>query len=158
MDVDALPSDLVKSLRKGQVNLDDPATTLALLRLNAVVGVTGFFQANGNLRSIGIQCALCHSSVDNSLAPGIGHRLDGWANQDLNVGAIVNLAPDLSGVATLLGVPESTVRTVLNAWGPGKFDAELLLDGKAFRERFPGVVLGWARRLDIADETLAGIS
>ena len=133
VDVDALPSDLVKSLRKGQVNLDDPATTLALLRLNAVVGVTGFFQANGNLRSIGIQCALCHSSVDNSLAPGIGHRLDGWANQDLNVGAIVNLAPDLSGVATLLGVPESTVRTVLNAWGPGKFDAELLLDGKAFR-------------------------
>lgn len=133
VDVDALPADLVKNLRNGQVNLDDPATTLALLKLNAVIGVTGFFQPNGNLRSIGIQCALCHSSVDNSLAPGIGHRLDGWANQDLNVGAIVNLAPDLSSVATLLGVPESTVRTVLTAWGPGKFDAELLLDGKGFR-------------------------
>ncbi len=133
VDVDALPSALVSSLRNGQVNLDDPATTLALLKLNAVIGVTGFFQPNGNLRSIGIQCALCHSSVDNSLALGIGHRLDGWANQDLNVGAIVNLAPDLSVVATLLGVPESTVRTVLTAWGPGKFDAELLLDGKGFR-------------------------
>lgn len=133
VDVEALPGDLVKSLRKGQVNLDDPAVTLALLKLNAVIGVTGFFQPNGNLRSIGIQCALCHSSVDNSFAPGIGHRLDGWANQDLNVGAIVNLAPDLSSVATLLGVPEATVRTVLTAWGPGKFDAELLLDGKGFR-------------------------
>jgi hypothetical protein len=133
VDVDALPSSLVNSLKSGQVDLDDPATTLALLKLNAVVGVTGFFQPSGNLRSIGIQCALCHSSVDNSLAPGIGHRLDGWANQDLNVGAIVNLAPDLSAVATLLGIPESTVRTVLTAWGPGRFDAELLLDGKGFR-------------------------
>jgi hypothetical protein len=133
VDVDALPGDLVKRLRNGQVNLDDPATTLGLLKLNAVIGVTGVFQSTGNLRSIGIQCALCHSSVDNSLAPGIGHRLDGWANQDLNVGAIVNLAPDLSSVATLLGVPEATVRTVLIAWGPGKFDAELLLDGKGFR-------------------------
>jgi hypothetical protein len=133
VDVDALPADLVKRLVNGQVNLDDPATTLALLELNAVIGLTGFFEPNGNLRSIGIQCALCHSNVDNSLAPGIGHRLDGWANQDLNVGAIVNLAPDLSSVATLLGVPESTVRTVLTAWGPGKFDAELLLDGKGFR-------------------------
>jgi hypothetical protein len=133
VDVDALPGTLVQNLKSGQVDLDDPATTLALLKLKAVVGVTGFFQPSGNLRSIGIQCALCHSSVDNSLAPGIGHRLDGWANQDLNVGAIVNLAPDLSAVATLLGVPESTVRTVLTAWGPGKFDAELLLDGKGFR-------------------------
>src|SRR6266699_4774578 len=133
VDVDALPSDLVKSLRKGQVNLDDPATTLALLRLNAVVGVTGFFQANGNLRSIGIQCALCHSSVDNSLAPGIGHRLDGWANRDLNVGAITSLAPNLQPVASLLGVDVATVKSVLGAWGPGKFDAELFLDGKGFR-------------------------
>jgi hypothetical protein len=133
VDVDALPRALVKSLRSGQVNLDDPATTLALLKLNAVIGVTGFFLPNGNLRSIGIQCALCHSTVDNSLAPGIGRRLDGWANQDLNVGAIVNLAPDLSVVARLLAVPESTVRTVLTAWGPGKFDAELLLDGQGFR-------------------------
>ena len=133
VDVDALPARLIESLQKGLVNLDDPATTLALLKLNAVVGVTGFFAPSGSLRSIGIQCALCHTSVDNSLAPGIGHRLDGWANRDLNVGAIVNLAPDLSAVATLLGVNEATVRTVLNAWGPGKFDAELLMDGKGFR-------------------------
>jgi hypothetical protein len=133
VDVDALPSALIAELKGGQVNLDDPATTLALLKLNAVVGVTGVFASSGKLKSIGIQCALCHSSVDNSLAPGIGHRLDGWANRDLNVGAIVNLAPDLSAVATLLGVDEATVRKVLAAWGPGKFDAELLLDGKGFR-------------------------
>jgi hypothetical protein len=133
VDVDALPKDLLQKLKLGKVNLDDPGTTLALLKLNAVLGLTGFFGANGNLQSIGIQCALCHSTVDDSFAPGIGHRLDGWANRDLNVGAIVALAPDLSSVATLLGVDEATVRTVLNSWGPGKFDAELFLDGIAFR-------------------------
>jgi hypothetical protein len=133
VDVNALPSSLIADLKNGQVDLDDPATTLALLKLNAVIGVTGVFAPNGNLSSIGIQCALCHTSVDNSLAPGIGHRRDGWANRDLNVGAIVNLAPDLSAVAALLGVDEPTVRKVLTAWGPGKFDAELLLDGKGFR-------------------------
>jgi hypothetical protein len=133
VDVDALPSALIASLKKGQVNLDDPATTLALLKLNAVIGVTGVVAPSGHLSSAGIQCALCHAAVDNSLAPGIGHRLDGWANRDLNVGAIVNLAPDLSAVAALLGVDQPTVRQVLLAWGPGKFDAELLLDGKGFR-------------------------
>lgn len=134
VDVDALPGALIQALRRGQVNLDDPATTLALLKLNAVIGVTGFFSPGGTaLRSIGIQCALCHSTVDNSLAPGIGHRLEGWANRDLNVGAIVGLAPDLGAVATLLRMDEATVREVLAAWGPGKFDAELLLDGKGFR-------------------------
>ena len=84
-------------------------------------------------RPIGIQCALCHSTVDNSVAPGIGRRLDGWPNRDLNVGAIVALAPDLSAVADLLQTDQPTVRKVLNSWGPGKFDAELFLDGKAFR-------------------------
>jgi hypothetical protein len=134
VDVDALPPELVQSLKSGHVNLDEPAITLALLKLNAVVGVTGVFDTSGTrLRTMGIQCALCHSTVDNSLAPGIGHRLDGWANRDLNVGAIVSLAPDLSAVATLLGVDQATVRTVLAAWGPGRFDAELLLDGKGFR-------------------------
>lgn len=133
VDVDALSKDLIASLKRGQVDLNDPAVTLALLKLNAVVGVTGIFDSGGTLRSVGIQCAFCHSSVDNSLAPGIGHRLDGWANRDLNVGAIVNLAPDLSTVAALLGVSEPTVRKVLAAWGPGKFDAELELDGKGFR-------------------------
>jgi hypothetical protein len=132
VDVDALPETLVNDLRAGRVDLESPATTLALLRLNAVVGVTGFFNGTA-LRSIGIQCALCHSTVDNSLAPGIGHRLDGWANRDLNVGAVVALAPDLSAVAMLLQTDQATVRKVLGAWGPGKFDAELLLDGKGFR-------------------------
>jgi len=133
VDADALPGEMQNRLRAGRVNLTDPATTLALLRLNAVVGVTGHFQHGGSLESIGIQCALCHSTVDNSLAPGIGHRLDGWANRDLNVGAIVALSPHLEPIATLLGVDVATVKTVLNSWGPGKFDAELILDGKAFR-------------------------
>jgi len=133
VDLAALPSDLVEQLRQGQVDLDDPATTLALLSLDAVVGVTGFFDEEGNtLESIGIQCALCHSTVDDSFAPGIGLRLDGWANRDLNVGAIIALAPDLQPFVDLLGVDEDTVRTVLNSWGPGKFDAQLILDGKAF--------------------------
>src|SRR5438876_280930 len=133
VDTEALPRKLRGQLKNGQVNLDDPATTLALLELNAVVGVTGFFNDGGSLRSVGIQCALCHSTVDDSLAPGIGRRLDGWANRDLNVGAIIALAPDLSVVTNLLGVDDATVRTVLNAWGPGKFDAQLFLDGKALR-------------------------
>ncbi|MEK6300557.1 MAG: hypothetical protein AABO41_07535 [Acidobacteriota bacterium] len=133
VDVDALPKSLEKALRKEQVNLDDPASTLALLKANAVVGVIGSFNQDGSLRSMGISCALCHSTVDNSFAPGIGHRLDGWANRDLNVGAIVALAPDLSAVTNLLGVDAATLRTVLNSWGPGKFDAQILLDGKAFR-------------------------
>jgi hypothetical protein len=89
VDVDALPSSLVDQLKAGKVNLDDPATTVALMKLNSVVGVTGFFDERGNLRSMGIQCAFCHSTVDDSLVPGIGHRLDGWANRDLNVGMIV---------------------------------------------------------------------
>ncbi len=133
VDVEALPPSLLQGLAQGKVNLDDPATTVALLKLNAVVGVTGFFDPNGQIQSMGIQCALCHSTVDNSFAPGVGRRLDGWANRDLNVGAIVALAPDLTPVANLLGVDDRTVRTVLNSWGPGKFDAELSLDGKAFR-------------------------
>lgn len=133
VDVDALPPQLVAALRAGQVNLNDPASTLVLLQANAVVGVTGHFDNGGSLSSMGVQCALCHSTVDNSFAPGIGHRLDGWANRDLNVGAIISLAPDLSAFTNLLGVDEITVRKVLASWGPGKFDAELNLDGKAFR-------------------------
>ena len=132
VDVDALPGGLVKQLKQGKVNLNDPAVTLTLLRHNAVLGVKGFFNEDSSLRSVGITCALCHSTVDNSLTTGIGHRLDGWANRDLNVGEIVALAPNLSPFRTLLGVDQDTVRTVLRSWGPGKFDAELSLDGKAF--------------------------
>jgi hypothetical protein len=139
IDADALPEALVQQVQKGAVDLNDPATTLALLQLNAVVGVTGFFNPDGSLKSIGIQCALCHSAVDNSFnAPGVpagnvGHRLDGWPNRDLNVGAIVNLAPDLSAPDKVLGVDDATLRKVLLSWGPGKFDAEVFMDGKGFR-------------------------
>jgi len=143
IDVDALPGGTREQLERGRINLDDPAVTVALLKLNAVIGVTGFF-SGGALQSVGIQCSLCHSTVDDSKPslcagaitpnPGtgcVGHRLDGWANRDLNVGAIVALAPDLSAFAALLGVDQNAVRNVLQSWGPGKFDAELVLDGKA---------------------------
>jgi hypothetical protein len=135
VDVDRLPASLVDAIKAGKVNLDDPATTVALLRANAVVGVVGRFDPAGGpgLKSVGITCGLCHSTVDNSVAPGIGHRLDGWPNRDLNVGAIIDLAPDLSVVQGLLGADRPTVDKVLQSWGPGKFDAELFLDGKAFR-------------------------
>ena len=133
VDADALPPSLQQQLKAGQVNLDDPATTLALLKLNSVVGVTGFFNSSGQITSLGIQCAFCHSTVDNSFAPGIGHRLDGWANRDLNVGAIVSLAPNLNPIANLLNVDVATVKKVLATWGPGCYDAELDKDGKALR-------------------------
>jgi hypothetical protein len=133
VDVDALPASLIRALKEGKVNLSDPAITLALLKLDSVVGVTGHFNSRGQLSSMGIQCAFCHSTVDDSFAPGIGHRLDGWANRDLNVGAIVSLAPNLQPAADLLGTDVATVKKVLAAWGPGKFDAELFMDGKGFR-------------------------
>jgi hypothetical protein len=133
VDSDALPDSLKQQLKEGKVDLDDPATTLALLKLNSVVGVTGIFDKKGTLQSMGLQCAFCHSAVDNSLAPGIGKRLDGWANRDLNVGAIVSLAPNLKPFTDLLGVDAATVKKVLNSWGPGCFDAELDKDGKAFQ-------------------------
>ena len=133
VDVDALPRGIRQALAAGNVNLDDPAVTLTLLRRDAVVGVRGLF-SGGTLTAVGIQCALCHSTVDDSFAPGIGVRRDGWANRDLDVGQIVALAPDLSVLASLLGVSQDTVRQVLRSWGPGKFDAELVLDGKAFQD------------------------
>jgi hypothetical protein len=133
VDANAVPAALAQQVKAGQVNLDDPTNTLALLKLNAVVGVTGFFDNAGKLSSLGIQCAICHSTVDDSFMPGIGNRLDGWPNRDLNIGAIVNLSPDVSALTNALAVDENTVRTVLQSWGPGKFDAELILDGKAFR-------------------------
>ncbi len=133
VDVEALPKEVRDAIAAGEVDLDDPATTLALLKLNSVVGVTGFFNDKGDLATVGIQCALCHSTVDDSFAPGIGKRLDGWANRDLNVGAIVSLAPNLQPIADLLHTDVATVKKVLASWGPGRYDAALLLDGKAFR-------------------------
>ncbi len=132
VDVDALPEALKKQLKSGKINLDDPATTIALLKVNAIVGVTSFTSQDGRVRSMGIQCAFCHSTVDDSFAPGIGKRLDGWANRDLNVGAIVSLAPNLKPFTDLLGVDVDTIKKVFASWGPGRFDAELDKDGKAF--------------------------
>jgi hypothetical protein len=130
VDVEALPSELVDAITSGQLDLEDPANTVELLRHDAVIGVTGFFDDGGDLESIGIQCALCHSTVDDALTTGIGHRLDGWANRDLDVGSIIALAPNLQPLAQLLSTDQQTVRAVLRGWGVGKFDAELVLDGK----------------------------
>jgi cytochrome c5 len=112
VDVDALPQSVTDALGRGQVDLTDPAVTVELLRLNAVVGVKGTVNATGHLTKVGITCALCHSSVDDSFAPGIGKRLDGWANRDLNVGAIVALSPAL----------DEATRAEFRKWGPGKYD------------------------------------
>ena len=112
VDVEALPREIVAALRAGQVNLKDPAVTIALLKLNAVVGLKGEVNDAGQLTKLGITCALCHSSVDNSFAPGIGKRLDGWANTDLNVGAIVALSPAL----------DEATKAEFRTWGPGKYD------------------------------------
>ena len=138
VDVDALPGNLQSKLKHGKVDLDNPATTLALLQLNAVVGVKGVFDKGGSLSSIGITCALCHSTVDDSFAPGIGKRLDGWPNQDLNVGLIVSLAPNLAPMADqVLGASDpatiDTLKKVLLSWGPGFYDAEVNIDAIGFK-------------------------
>src|SRR4051794_13618979 len=134
VDANRIPRSVAAAIKAGKVDLDDPATTLALLKLNAVVGLKGTFTANGKeLSAVGVTCAICHSTVNDSFAPGIGQRRDGWPNRDLNVGAIIGLSPNLKPVADLLGADVPTVRKVLAAWGPGKFDAALFLDGKGFR-------------------------
>lgn len=133
VDAEALPANVVAGIQSGAVDLDDPATTLALLKLNSVVGVKGTFNENGSLKSIGITCAACHSTVDDSFAPGIGKRLDGWPNRDLNVGTIISLTDNAQPIADMLHVDEQTLRTVLGMWGPGKFGATLFMDGKALQ-------------------------
>lgn len=133
VDSEALPDEVVAAIQAGEVDLNDPATTLALLQLNAVVGVKGTFNDSGEMTQVGITCAVCHSTVDDSFAPGIGKRLDGWPNRDLNVGAIISLTDNAEPVANLLHVDEATLRSVLSAWGPGKFNAGLMVDGIALR-------------------------
>jgi hypothetical protein len=122
VDVDALPASVVNALRTRQVNLSDPAVTLQLLSVNAVVGVIGKVN-NGHLDSVGITCALCHSTVDNSLTQGIGRRLDGWPNRDLDVGMIASLSPMLT----------ADQKRTFTSWGKGKFDPRLnAFDGTTF--------------------------
>ena len=133
VDAEEFPANIVAGIQSGAVDLDDPATTLALLKLNSVVGVKGTFNENGSLKSIGITCAACHSTVDDSFAPGIGKRLDGWPNRDLNVGTIISLTDNAQPIANMLHVDEQTLRTVLGMWGPGKFGATLFMDGKALQ-------------------------
>lgn len=130
VDLSILPGILKKEVADGNI-LKDPSVTLQLIKLNSVLGVVGKFDGDGNLTSIGFTCALCHSTVASPT--GIGSRLDGWPNRDLNVGAIVAMAPDLTAFEELLGVDNATVKKVLNSWGPGKYDALLNMDGKAFR-------------------------
>jgi cytochrome c553 len=133
VDVGKVPRLLVEVMREGAVSLDNPETTLELLRADAVIGVKGVFDKDKNMTSIGITCALCHSQVDNSFAKGIGSRLDGWPNRDLNVGAIVAMAPTLKPLADYVGLDEATVKKVLMSWGPGRYDAQLNHDGRAMR-------------------------
>ena len=136
VDVDQLPKILGAAIKGGSVSLDNVTTTLELLKAGAVVGVKGFFNDPNDglhLTSVGITCAFCHSTVNDEFATGIGDRLDGWPNRDLNVGAIVAMAPNLKPLTDLLQIDNATALKVLNAWGPGKYDAELIHDGKGFR-------------------------
>lgn len=133
VDSEALPPEVIEGINSGAISLNDPLTTVALLKLNAVVGVKGNFTAQGALQSIGITCASCHSTVDNSFTEGIGKRLDGWPNRDLDVGGIISLTDNALPIANMLHVSEPVLRNVLDLWGPGKFAAVLFMDGKAFR-------------------------
>jgi cytochrome c5/mono/diheme cytochrome c family protein len=123
VDSEALPAGVVAGIQNGTVDLKSPATTVSLLKLNAVVGLKGTVETiDGKdvLTRVGVTCALCHSTVDSSFAPGIGKRLDGWPNRDLNVGAVIALSPALSASA----------KAVYNSWGPGKYDPRFSQDGK----------------------------
>jgi mono/diheme cytochrome c family protein len=115
VDADVLPPGILQ-----KVDLKSPATTVALLKMNAVVGIQATVDSNNHVTRLGITCALCHSNVDNSVMAGIGHRRDGWPNHDLNVGAIVALSPVLTAAQ----------KAVYQSWGPGKYDPRYNLDGK----------------------------
>jgi hypothetical protein len=122
VDVDALPDELIDAIIAGQVDLTDPATTVALIDLNAVVGLVGTVEnidGRDRLTRVGITCAICHSMVDNSFIRGIGSRLDGWPNLDLDPGRIIAASP---------AVPAQD-KAVYNSWGPGKYDPRFNIDG-----------------------------
>ena len=134
VDMERLDRATIEAIRGGKANLDDPATTLALLKAGAVVGVKGFYNGAGmDPTRVGITCAICHSTVNDGLTKGIGSRLDGWPNRDLNIGAVVAMAPKLTPFENALQMDAEAIRKVLKSWGPGRYDAELIHDGKAFR-------------------------
>ena len=124
VDAEAIPPDVAQAIKEGKVDLESPATTVALLKLNAVVGLKGTVATVGGrdtLTALGVTCALCHSMVDNSFAPGIGKRLDGHPNRDLNIGAIIALSPAITAAQ----------RAVYSSWGKGKYDPRYNIDGKS---------------------------
>jgi mono/diheme cytochrome c family protein len=150
VDADALPQAVKDAIAAGQVDLNSPATTVTLLKLGAVVGLKGTVATVGGrdtLTRLGITCALCHSTVDNSFAPGIGRRLDGHQNSDLNVGAIVALSP---------AIPAAT-KAILNSWGPGRYDARTNFDGLNMPALIPPVygLAGVSREISTGDDTLS---
>jgi mono/diheme cytochrome c family protein len=120
VDADALPAAVKAGILDGSIKLDDPATTVALLKLDAVLGLSGQVDESGTLQRVGITCALCHSTVNNSFAPGIGQRLDGWPNRDLDVGRIVSLSPALT----------PGQKEILLSWGPGMYDPRINVDSQ----------------------------
>jgi hypothetical protein len=132
VDVDALPTDIRAGIVSGAINLNDPAITIALLKLNAVVGVKGNFNDANMLQSVGITCASCHSTVDNSFAPGIGKRLDGWPNRDLDVGGIISLTDNALPIANMLHVDEATLRNVLGPMGTWKVCSNIIYGWQGF--------------------------
>ena len=130
VDSQALPAEVVKGIRDGSISLKSPATTVALLKMNAVVGLQGTVETRDGkdtLTRVGVTCALCHSTVDDSFAPGIGKRLDGWPNRDLNPGAIIALSPALSPAQ----------KATYKSWGKGKYDPRYNLDGKSGAQVIP---------------------
>lgn len=129
VDADAIPSDVLQAVLGDPALLDDPATTRALLALNAVVGVTAIVEGD-RITRMGTTCAFCHSSVDNSVAPGIGVRQDGWANGDLAVGTILSLLPGLPAIAASLGLAPAVLRAEFESWPAGFYDARVNLDGR----------------------------
>jgi hypothetical protein len=146
VDAEAVPPDVLAS-----ADLEDPATTVALIGLNAVVGVRGEV-ANGKITKIGITCALCHSTVDNSVLPGVGKRLDGWPNRDLNPGAILSLTPGLSAFTASLGVDNAAAKAALESWGAGRYDARFNQD----TENHPVLIPPAYGLRDVALETYTG--